>query len=128
MGRKKAYKIFELDYLANNDLSEDDLYYLFETPSLNYSLLIDMFKISNQELKDEKKIINLAKTDKDWMYKVFWSKKQRKEFEELVKKAFINIYQCGVVEAESRAQWWILYYGLTDSELKDKKNIDKLCE
>jgi len=128
MGRKKAYKIFELDYLVNNDLSEDDLYYLFETPSLNYSLLIDMFKRSNQELKDEKKIINLAKTDKDWMYKVFWTKSQRKEFENLVKSAFMNIYQCGPVEAESRTQWWILYFGLTDSELRDKKKIDKLCE
>jgi len=128
MGRKKAYKIFELNYLVNNDLSEDDLYYLFETPSLNYSLLIDMFKRTNQELKDEKKIINYAKSDRDWMYKVFWTKSQRKEFEDLVKKAFMNIYQCGPVEAESRVQWWILYFGLTDSELRDKKKIDKLCE
>ena len=59
MGRKKSYKIFEMDYLMNNDLSEDDLYYLFETASLNYSLLINEFKYSNQELTDEKKIIKL---------------------------------------------------------------------
>ena len=55
MGRKKNYRIYEMDYLMNNDLSEDDLYYLFETPSLNYSLLINEFKYSNQELTDEKK-------------------------------------------------------------------------
>ena len=47
MGRKTSYKIFEMDYLMNNDLSEDDLYYLFETSSLNYSLSINEFKYSN---------------------------------------------------------------------------------
>ena len=69
MGRKKSYKIFEMDYLMNNDLSEDDLYYLFETSSLNYSLLINEFKYSNQELTDEKKIIKLVQSDEEWMYK-----------------------------------------------------------
>ena len=60
MGRKKSYKIFDLDYLQNAELTEDDLYYLFETPSLNYSLLVDMFNFTNQEITDEKKIIKLA--------------------------------------------------------------------
>lgn len=127
MGRKKSYKIFELDYLINDDLTEDDLYYLFETPSLNYSLLVNMFLFTNQEITDEKKIIKLAKTDRDWMYKYFWNKNQRKDFEELMVKAYRNIYQCGEYEAESRVSWWILMYGLTDENLKDKK-IDKLCE
>ena len=128
MGRKKTYKIFELDYLQHAELSEDDLYYLFETPSLNYSFLVDEFKRTNQEITDEKKIINLAKTDKDWMYKYFWTSKQREEFEKDVKEAYINIRQCGKEEAESSTQWWILMYGLTDSKLKNNKNISKLCD
>ncbi len=128
MGRKKSYKIFEMNYLMNNDLSEDDLYYLFETPSLNYSLLINEFKYSNQELTDEKKIIKLAQSDEEWMYKTFWTEKQRNVFEEDAKKAFMNIYQCGEVEAESRVQWWILYYGLTNSRYRNNKKIDKMSE
>ena len=63
MGRKKSYKIFSLDYLRNEELTEDDLYYIFETPSLNYSLLVGEFLLTEQEISDEKKIIKLAKTD-----------------------------------------------------------------
>ena len=127
MGRKKSYKIFEIDYLKNAELTEDDLYYLFETPSLNYSFLIDEFRRTNQDIVDEKKIIHLAKNDKDWMYKYFWSAKQREEFEKDIKKAYMNIRQCGEVEAESSTQWWILMYGLTDDKLRNNKNIPKLC-
>lgn len=127
MGRKKSYKIFEIDYLKNAELTEDDLYYLFETPSLNYSFLIDEFRRTNQDIVDEKKIIHLAKNDKDWMYKYFWSSKQREEFEKDIKKAYMNIRQCGEVEAESSTQWWILMYGLTDDKLRNNKNIPKLC-
>lgn len=127
MSRKKSYKIFEMDYLQNADLTEDDLYYLFETPSLNYSFLIDEFRRTNQDIVDEKKIIHLAKNDKDWMYKYFWSAKQREEFEKDIKRAYMNIRQCGEVEAESSTQWWILMYGLTDDKLRNNKNIPKLC-
>ena len=128
MGRKKSYKIFEMDYLQHADLTEDDLYYLFETPSLNYSFLIDEFKRTNQEITDEKKIINLVKTDKDWMYKYFWTSKQREEFEKDVKEAYINIRRYGKEEAESSTQFWIIMYGLTDSKLRNNKNISKLCD
>lgn len=127
MGRKKTYKIFELDYLQHAELTEDDLYYLFETSSLNYSFLIAEFKISEQTLTDEKKIINLAKNDENWMYKYFWTDKQREDFEKAIKEAYMNIRQCGEVEAVSSAQWWILLYGLTNSKLKNNKNIPKLC-
>ena len=127
MGRKKSYKIFEMDYLMNNDLTEDDLYYLFETHSLSYSLVVNMFRFSNQDITDEKKIINLVRTDRDWMYKYFWNKKQREDFENDVKKIYKNIYQCGDNEADSRASWWLFMYGLTNEDLKDNKNINKLC-
>jgi len=128
MVRKKSYKIFEMDYLKHADLTEDDLYYLFETSSLNYSFLIDEFKRTNQEITDEKKIINLVKNDKDWMYKYFWTSKQREEFEKDVKEAYINIRRCGKEEAESSTQFWIIMYGLTDSKLRNNKNISKLCD
>ena len=126
MGRKKSYKIFEMDYLQHADLTEDDLYYLFETPSLNYSFLVDMFRRTKQDVVDEKKIINIAKNDKDWMYKYFWTTKQREEFENALEKAYINIRQCNETEAKSSTQFWVLMYGLTDSKLKNNKNMQKL--
>jgi len=128
MGKRKSYKIFELDYLANAELTEDDLYYLYETPSLNYSLLVNMFIFSNQKLTDEKKIIKLAKTDPEWMYKYFWSDEQRKEYEEIVTKIYKNIDWITVDEAEQKMQWWILMYGLTNDKLKNNKEVQKLCE
>ena len=126
MGRKKSYKIFEMDYLANNELTEDDLYYIFETPSLNYSFLVNMFNETGQEINDEKKIIKLAKSDSEWMYKYFWTPEQRENFENKMNKCMMNIYQCKDYEAESKTSWWILMYGLTDIKMKDKK-ISKLC-
>ena len=126
MGRKKAYKIFEMEYLKKKDLSEDDLYYLFETPSLNYSFLIDMFRRTNQDIVDEKKIINLCKTDKEWMYKYFWTDKERESFLSDITEAYKNIRQCGDAEAESNAQWWTFMYGLTNSKMKNNKNIQTM--
>ena len=46
MAKNKKIEIYDLDYLVNAELTEEDLYNIFETPSLNYSLVINMFKIS----------------------------------------------------------------------------------
>lgn len=128
MGRRKSYKIFDIDYLQNSELTEDDLYYLYETPSINYSLLVEMFRFTKQDILDEKKIINLAKTDKDWMYKYFWTQKQREDFENIITNVFKNIKYCSLEEAKSSAAWWILMYGLTNKELKHNKKISKMSE
>jgi hypothetical protein len=127
MTRRKTYKIFDIDYLSNGELNEDDLYYLFETKSLSYSLLIDMFKKSHQPIEDEKKIIAITK-NKDWQYNYFWTDKQREDFENDIIKVYKNIYFCDDKEAQSYAQFWVIMYGLTNSKLKNTKNIYKLCE
>ena len=43
---KENFKIYSLDYLSNQELSEEDLYFLFETKSLFYSIIISMFKFN----------------------------------------------------------------------------------
>ena len=128
MGRRKSYKIFDIDYLQNGELTEDDLYYLFETNSLTFSLIIEMFRFSKQELLDEKKILNLIKNDKDWMYKYFWTDKQRSDFENIVFNVYKNVKYCGDVEGDSLAKWWITEYGLTNKDLKRNKKISKMSE
>lgn len=128
MAIRKSYKIFDIDYLMSSELSEDDLYWLFDTPSLKYSLVIDMFRRTKQELTDEKKIISLIKNDADWMYKYFWTEHQRLEFENIIKEVYKNLKGCGDLEAESLMQFWIINYGLTNKLLKHNKKIYKLCE
>lgn len=128
MGRRKAYKIFDLDYLKNPSLTEDDLYYIFETPTLNYSLVVAMFRYTNQPIKDEKKIIKLCKTDQDWMYKYFWSTEQRDGFEKELREVFRNIYRYGMEETRHKVEWWLFMYGLTNDTMKKTKKISKLCD
>ena len=40
----------------------------------------------------------------------------------------MNIYQCGPTEAESKVQWWILCYGLSNSKYRNNKKINKMSE
>lgn len=127
MARKKSYKIFDIDYLASAELTEDDLYYLFETKSLNYSLIVDMFKRTGQPLTDEKKILEKIKED-NWMYNYFWTEKQMNDFKNILVDVFRNVHYYGPKEALENAEWWLTLYGLTNSKLKNTKNISKMSE
>lgn len=126
MSRRKTNKIFSSDYLLAGDFTDDDLRYLFETDSLCLSLIVDMFIKTKQEITDEKKIVSLVK-DPDWMYKYFWTDKQRENFTDEVVKIFKNVYFYDDETSLSRAQWWITLYGLTNSKMRGRK-ISKLCE
>lgn len=126
MNKRKSYKIFSSDYLINGDFTDDDLRYLFETNSLCLSLIVDMFIKTKQEVTDEKTIVSLVK-ENDWMYKYFWTERQRETFTDEVVKIFKNVYFCGDEIALSKAQWWITLYGLTNSKMRNRK-ISKLCE
>ncbi len=127
MSRKKTYKIYNIDYLLSGNFNEDDLYYFFETKSLTYSLLIEMFKRTNQPITDEKKIIELVKKD-NWMYNYFWTTKQCNDYEDILTQVYRNVYYYGPKEAKEHAQWWISLYGLTNDKLKNDKNIGKMSE
>lgn len=105
-------KVYSIDYLINTELSEDDLYNLFETPSLQYSLYLGMFRFVN-DTRTNIDLINMAKTDDKWMDKNFWTKKQYDEYTNLVAKAFKNLYSESDKNSLYNAQQWIFYYGLT---------------
>lgn len=126
MRKKKTYKIFDIDYLQTAELSEDDLYWLCDTPSLTFSLIIEMFRRTKQELVDENKILSLIKNDENWMYRYYWTDKQRKDFEDILKNVYKNIKYCGESEAIQNAQWWVVCYGFTNKELKKNKNMQIL--
>lgn len=106
-------KIYDLDYLKNEELTEEDLYNLFETPSLLYSLVISMFRQVKDKRSDDE-IINMCKTDERWVYKNYWESEEQKEsFKEDLKKVIKNVYQCGDIELDRRASWWMFQYSLS---------------
>lgn len=118
---RKRYKIFALDDLQNKEFTEEDLIYLFETPSLNYSLAIGMFKLYDKSNFSDEKIIHIVTTDTKWMYKHFWNKSQRTEFIEILKRCYWNIYRYNDEVCKAMSDMWIIQFGFTSSTRKKKK-------
>ena len=119
--KTKKYKIFSLDYLQNEEFSEEDLIYLFETPSLNYSLIIGMFGLYEKTNLTNDKIINIITSDEKWMYKHFWNKTQRNEFIEILKKCYYNVYRYNSEICQAMSDLWIIQFGFTSAKHKKKK-------
>ena len=89
-------KIYDLDYLINTELTEEDLYYLFDTASLIYSLVVGEFKFVGYDNISDEEIINICKTNERWVYEYYWTKKQHDEYIKKVTaiyKIYINIKQ-----------------------------------
>ncbi len=122
----KSIKIFDLSYLINSDYTDDDLYYLFATKSLLYSLIVAQFKLGGykETLKEIKTIIK----KKHWQYKYFLNDKQISEFENNVAKIYKKVYQCSNTEAVSRAQMFYIQYGFSNIRIKDSKYNNFLDE
>ena len=117
---RRKYKIFDLDYLQNAELTEDDLRELLDNKCFGMSLVVGMFKMSNHTMPNEK-IIELVTTDKHWMYNYFWTKEQREAFTECLKKAFKNLYRYNDTKNEVVTSLWLVQYGLTNCKQKKKK-------
>lgn len=108
----KDYKIYTMKYLKENELTENDLYYLFDTPSLNYSLVVNMFKFAGKKMKKDD-ILNMCKTNERWMYENYWTKEQHDKWIDEVAAVYRNVYQDGPEKAHHDAEWWIFMFGMT---------------
>ena len=105
-------KIYPIEYLINEELTESDLSNIFDTPSLLYSIIIGMFRFAGYNSKRNSQIIKMIKEDKRWMYNNYWTNKQATEFENMLTKLFMNVYCEGETRARSKAQWEIIWHGL----------------
>lgn len=125
MKKVNGIPFYDIDYLANTELSEEDLYNIFEGPSLHYSLFLGMFTHIGDKRKPEE-LINMGKTDENWMYKNFWTRKQKETYTDLITKAYQNIYQFGPEQSRSAAEHWVFLNGLSLEELRKqyKKKYD----
>lgn len=124
---RKRYKIFTLDDLQNKEFTEEDLIYLFETPSLNYSLAVGMFRLYDKANLTDEKIIHIITTDEKWMYKHFWNKTQRDEFVAILKKCYWNVYRYNSEVCKAMSDMWIIQFGFTSANQKKKKMM-LLCD
>lgn len=120
MNKKQKYKIFTLDYLQHEEFTEDDLKWLFDTPSFTLSLIIGEFKLSNTNL-EEAEIIDIVTGDADWMYKYFFNEDQRNQFLEILVNCYKNLYSYTDSVAKAYSDFWFIQYGLTDIHMKGKQ-------
>lgn len=122
----KPSKIFDLDYLVSSDYTDDDLYHLFATKSLVYSLIVAQFKLGGY--KESVKEIKAIVKKKHWQYKYFLNDQQISEFEDKVTKIYKKVYQCSNAEALSRAQMFYVQYGFSNIRIKNSKYTNYLDE
>ena len=106
-------KIFDLDYLATAELEEDDLYHLFETPSLLYSIIKAMY-LSTNEFTSIKTLAKNFRRDNGWLTnKHFKTQKERDEFEKKLVKVIQNVYQYSEFMAKRWVDDWMFHYGFS---------------
>lgn len=107
-------KIYPIEYIGDHELTESELNNLLDNDKkgLFYSLVIGMFKVIKSP-KRNYQIVKILKDDKRWMYKYKWTKEQCDDYEQLIIKAYKNIYQYKDNAAIALAQWFIINYGLT---------------
>lgn len=120
-------KIYDIETLMTKEFTSDDYDEIVnDTPSLSYSLHLRMFEIIGDK-RSPQEIIEMCKTDPQWMYKTFWNKQQREQFEQELVRVANNMFGYDDDEAHSYANWWIFINGLTrndyeSDELQHSKN------
>ena len=106
-------RIYPIEYLMNEELTESDLNWLFtkNSKSLLYSIIIGMFRKIGS-IKRNYQIIKLITKDNKWIENYKWSQKQFEEFENDLSKVIKNLYQYTPEESKICAQNIMIKYGL----------------
>ena len=110
MGKWIDCKIYTIDELKNTEFSEDDLHNLFDTKSLNLSLILHMFKLINDKRKDWE-IVKMVRTERGWPDKYSMPRKLYNNFVKDLKEIFANVYQYRENTAKIKAENWMTIYG-----------------
>lgn len=105
-------RIYPIEYLMTAELTESDLNHLFDTQSFIYSIIIGMFNLIGSK-KRNSDIIKAVKKDNKWLSNNKWSKEQFMEFENKLIQIIKNIYVFNDSVAKSKAQWFMIQYGLS---------------
>ena len=116
MGKKllkvNNVNIYDIDYLMNTEFDEEDLHNIFDTSSLSFSLLLNMFWFMHDK-RDNDEIINMCTRDNKWVYNNFWTRKQREQYTKKIANVYRNVYQYGPANSRRAAEQWINFFGFT---------------
>lgn len=104
-------KIFDIDYLATADLSDEDLHFLFDWNAISYSFIYYMLKLSGLKC-GKTKFKNIVRNNHNWMNENILPKQQINETKDKFTKCIMNIYQYNKITAKRWVDDWYLYYGL----------------
>jgi hypothetical protein len=86
------FKVYDIDYLMNAELTEEDLHNLFDTASLIGSLILEEFKLIGSKLS-QNEIIKLVKDKESRWYNQFqWNMEQHEKFAKQLAKVMKNVY------------------------------------
>lgn len=107
-------RIFPIEYLISEELTESDLTWLFDkgSKSLLYSIILGMFKVIGTT-KRNYQIIKMIKSDDKWYEKFNWTKEEFENYEEKVALAIKNLYQYNLEESRIMAQNIMSNYSIT---------------
>lgn len=107
-------RIYPIEYLKNEELTESDLNWLFDkgSNSLIYSIIIGMFRAIGNG-KRNYQIIKMVKSDDKWFEKFTWSKKQFEKYEDDITLVIKNLYQYSLGESRIAAQNIMSNYSIT---------------
>lgn len=103
-------KIYSIDYLMNEELTDEDLNALCNSNSLIISLIIAMYRFMGSK-KPDNDIKEQIKKDTNWLTEHKWTEHKRYQFEKKVAKVYKNIYSYGDTIALQKAQWFTSIYG-----------------
>ena len=99
--------IYSIEDLCNQPYDDEQIDNVIK--SLQYSLIISMFKFMKIDMTNEE-IIKFVKTD-NWFDKYKWTQSQKTKFKDKMNKMFYNLYRFGPIKCENSSQEWLSKYG-----------------
>ena len=110
MGKWVTSKIYSIDYLKREELTDEDLRNLLDKSSLILSLILYEFRMIGDKREDWA-ILKEVKTEEGWSDNYFFSKKQRRKFIDDVSKVYKNLYVYDNTVCKSNAEHFAMMFG-----------------
>lgn len=110
MGKWITSKIYPVEYLKNNELTDEDLKNLLDKTSLILSLVLHEFRMIGDKREDWV-ILKEVKTEKNWVDNYFFTKKQRNKFIDDISEVYRNIYVYNETSCKRNAEHFALIFG-----------------
>lgn len=110
MGKTVHYKLLDIDYLGNKELTEDDLRQVFDYHIFNKSCIIELFRMTGDK-RQPMDIIKYCKENQNWVDTKIISQQQYDSFIVKLSKAYKNIWHYSDIVSLRLSQQWMNIYG-----------------